>query len=262
VLEKVVKALRLATAPIVRYSSIRFIFDKTHETHEKEGHKVAKQSGGDKTTRNIVIGMVIFVVAVGVIFSVLGNRSPGVGATPSSVSSADGYGITFNGDLKNKPTIDLWEDFQCPVCKQFELTNGSYIQQLVAAKKAKVVYHLLSFIGPESVLAANASACAADENKFLAFHSYLYATQGSENSGAWSNAGLIRAGAGAGLTDSKFRNCVNKGSYTSWVAKIANDGAKKKINATPTLFVNGKELDRKTQYFNPVAFAAAVEGKK
>jgi protein-disulfide isomerase len=202
------------------------------------------------------------VVAVGVIFSVRGNRSPGVGATPSSVTSADGYGIAFNSDLKSKPTIDLWEDFQCPVCKQFELTNGSYIQQLVAEKKARVVYHLLSFIGPESILAANAGACAADENKFLPFHSYLYATQGTENSGVWSNAGLITAGAGVGLTDSRYKACVNKGSYTSWVTKIANDGAKKKINATPTVFVNGKELDRKTQYFDPVAFAAAVEGKK
>lgn len=223
---------------------------------------MAKQSGGDKITRNIVVGMVVFVVAVGVVFSVMGNRTPGVGATPSSVSAANGYGITFNGDLKNKPTIDLWEDFQCPVCKQFELTNGSYIQQLVAEKKAKVIYHLLSFIGPESVLAANAGACAADENKFLPFHSYLYATQGTENSGAWSNAGLLTAGGSVGLSDSKFKKCVNNGTYSSWVTKVANDGSKKNINATPTVFVNGKELDRKTQYFDPVAFAAAVEGKK
>jgi len=223
---------------------------------------VAKKSGGDNITRNIVIGMVVFVVAVGVIFSVMGNRAPVVGSTPSSVSAADGYGITFNSDLKNKPTIDLWEDFQCPVCKQFELTNGSYVQQLVAEKKAKVVYHLLSFIGPESILAANAGACAADENKFLAFHANLYATQGTENSGAWSNTGLLRAGAAVGLSDSKFKKCVNNGTYTKWVSTIANDGQKKNINATPTVFVNGKEINRKTQYFDPVAFAAAVEGKK
>lgn len=223
---------------------------------------MAKKSGGDNITRNIVIGMVVFVVAVGVIFSVVGNRTPGVGATPSSVSTADGYGITFNSSLTNKPTIDLWEDFQCPVCKQFELTNGSYIQQLVAEKKAKVVYHLLSFIGPESILAANAGACAADENKFLPFHAYLYATQGTENSGTWSNAGLLTAGSAVGLSNSRFKKCVNNGTYDSWVTKISNDGSKKNINATPTVFINGKELDRKTQYFDPVAFAAAVKANK
>lgn len=209
-----------------------------------------------------MIGMVIFVVAVGVIFSVMGNRSTGGGATPSSVSKADGYGITFNGDLKGKPTIDLWEDFQCPVCKQFELTNGGYIAKLINEKKAKVVYHVLSFIGPESVLAANAGACAADENKFLQLHTYLYLTQGTENTGTWSNAALITAGSTVGLTDSKFTKCVNNGAYTKWVSNIANDGVNKKINATPTVFVNGKELDRKTQYFDRAAFAAAVEGKK
>ena len=223
---------------------------------------MAKQSGGDNITRNIVIGMVIFVVAVGVIFSVMGNRSTGGGATPSSVSKADGYGITFNADLKGKPTLDLWEDFQCPVCKQFESTNGAYVANLINQKKAKVVFHMLSFIGPESVLAANAGACAADEKKFLPFHAFLYATQGSENTGVWSNAALISAGAAIGITDSKFSDCVNNGTYSKWVTNIANDGANKKINATPTVFVNGKEIDRKTQYFNPTAFAAAVEGKK
>lgn len=223
---------------------------------------MAKQSGGDNITRNIVIGMVVFVVAVGVIFSVMGNRSTGGGTTPSSVSKADGYGIVFNPDLKGKPTVDLWEDFQCPVCKQFESTNGAYVANLINQKKAKVVFHMLSFIGPESVLAANAGACAADEKKFLPFHAFLYATQGAENTGVWSNAALIAAGAAIGITDSKFSNCVNNGTYSKWVTNIGNDGANKKINATPTVFVNGKEIDRKTQYFDPVAFAAAVEGKK
>ncbi len=223
---------------------------------------MAKKSGGDKITRNIVIGMVVFVVAVGVIFSVMGNRTISGGSTPSSVSKADGYGIAFNTAVKGVPQIDLWEDFQCPICKTFELTNGSYIQGLIAKKKAKVVYHMLSFIGPESVLAANAGACAADENKFLQFHSYLYLTQGTENTGVWSNAALIAAGSSVGLTDSRFVKCVNNNSYSKWVTNIATDGTNKKINATPTVFVNGKELDRKTQYFDPAGFAAAVTGKK
>lgn len=223
---------------------------------------MAKKSGGDKITRYIVIGMVVFVVAIGVIFSFVGNKSSGGGAIPSSVSKAEGYGIVFNGDLKGKPTVDLWEDFQCPVCKQFEATNGAYMQQLISEKRAKVVYHLLSFIGPESILAANAGACAADESKFLQFHSYLYTNQGAENSGTWSNAGLIKAGAAVGLTSSKFTDCVNKGTYSGWVTNVSNDGASKNINSTPTVFVNGKQIDRATQYFNPVAFAAAVEGKK
>lgn len=222
---------------------------------------MATQSGGDKITRMIVIGMVIFVVAVGGVFSFLGNKSSTGGtATPATVSKSDGYGIVFNGDLKDKPVVDLWEDFQCPACGAFESVNGAYIEELITQKKAKVVFHILSFLGPESKLAANAAACSSEEGKFLQFHKYLYANQGAENSGRLSIAGLLEAGAAVGLTSSTFKDCVNAGTYNGWVDSVASDGASKSINATPTVFVNGKEIDRNTQYMNPVAFKSAVEG--
>lgn len=224
---------------------------------------MAQQSGGDKITRNIVIGMVVLVVAVGIAFSLLGNKSNGGAAVPSSVSKSDGYGIVFNANLTGKPVVDLWEDFQCPICSRFESTNGAYMQTLITEKRAKVIFHLLSFIGPESILAANAAACAADEGKFLQFHSYLYGHQSAtENSGLWSNSGLLSAGAAVGLTSSTFKSCVSDAKYGEWVTNVANDGATKKIDSTPTIFVNGKAIDRNTQYFDPLAFSAAVEGKK
>ena len=221
---------------------------------------MATQSGGDKVTRYLVIGMVAFVLVVGTVFSVLSNRPSGSKAIPSSVSKADGQAIVFNAELKGRPIIDLWEDLQCPVCARFEQTNGEYIQKLISEKRAKVNYHLLSFIGPESILAANALACAADENKFLALHNYLYANQGAENSGVWSNSGLIAAATASGISSTKFVSCVNSGKYTDWVGKVADDGVSKKIGSTPTVFVNGKELDRNTQYFDLAGFTKAVEG--
>lgn len=219
---------------------------------------MAQKSGGDKVTRYLVIGMVIFVVVVGTVFSVMSNKSK-TAAIPSTVSKADGYGIVFNGDVKGK-TVDIWEDLQCPICKQFESVNGTYIKDLISAKKAKVVFHLLSFIGTESVLAANSVACAADEGKFLQFHAYLYATQGNENTGTWTNAALIKSGAAVGLTSSKFTECINKGTYSGWVENVANDGSAQNVTSTPTVKVNGKEIDRNTQYMDAAAFKKAVEG--
>ena len=126
--------------------------------------KPSKSSGQkDNFTRNLVIGMVALVVGVGVIFSVTGNQTKVSSKTPSAASEADGYGLVFNATAT--PVIDIWEDFQCPVCRNFEAVVGSYLSQLVRENKAKVVYHPLSFIGPESVRAANASACAAEESK-------------------------------------------------------------------------------------------------
>ena len=223
--------------------------------------------GPDNVTRNLVIGMVVLVVAVGAIFSVISNRENTSAALPSSVSQEDGYGIVFNSELTGVPVIDIWEDFQCPVCARFEQTNGDYIEKLIEEKKAKVVYHTLSFLGPESVLAANAAACASDENKFLGFHKAFYQNLPAENSGAVTTDYLVGLGQGVGITSEKFKSCVANLDYQGWVNNVASAGSEKNVNSTPTVFINGKEIRRGTsgtdlgEYFDPSAFAKAVEGK-
>jgi protein-disulfide isomerase len=223
--------------------------------------------GPDNTTRNLVIGMVAFVVAIGAIFSVVSNRENTSAALPSSVSKADGYGIVFNGDLTGVPVIDIWEDFQCPVCARFEQTNGDYLEKIIEEKKAKVVFHTLSFLGPESVLAANAAACSSDENKFLGFHKSFYQNLPAENSGVITVDYLIGLGEGVGITSEKFKSCVANLDYKGWVNNVAASGSQQNVNSTPTVFVNGKEIRRATSatelgdYFDPAAFIRAVEGK-
>jgi protein-disulfide isomerase len=217
-------------------------------------------SGGDKVTRNLVIGMVALVVVVGASFSNFGSQGSTTAAIPASVSKTDGYGIVFNADVPNVPTIDIYEDFQCPVCARFAGINGITIEKAIEEKKAKVVYHTLSFLGTESVLAANAAACAADEDKFLAFHKAFYANQPAENAGAINATFLKALGASIGITSDKFATCVDTGGYSDWVKNVAEAGAKANVNSTPTVFVNGKEIDRNTEYFNVEAFAKAIKG--
>ena len=215
--------------------------------------------GKDNFTRNLVIGVVVGVILLMLVPTLVSKQSKSSAKVPASVSASNGYGIVFNGDLKNMPVIDIYEDFQCPICAQFEATLGSSIESLIADRKATVVYHTLSFLGPESVAAANASACAVDEGKFLQYHTALYVNQPKENSGAWSNAALAALGEAVGLKSKKFASCVNDRQYADWVNNVAAAGAQKNVNATPTVFVNGKELDRKTEYFDAAKFLAAVE---
>jgi protein-disulfide isomerase len=109
------------------------------------------------------------------------------------------------------------------------------------------------------VNAANAAACSADENKFLGYHRALYANQPAENTGVWSNDVLGILGQAAGITSKKFTSCVNDMAYQGWVNNVAQAGAKANVNSTPTVFINGKEIDRKTEYFSADKFKAAVE---
>ena len=202
------------------------------------------KSSGDPITRWLVIGMVALVVVVGAGISIFNNTSKKAAVLPSAASVKDGYGIVFNDGLT--PVIDVWEDFQCPSCKAFESTNGAALKALVVEKKAKVVFHPLSFLGPESVYAANGAACASDQGKFLEFYEIMYANQPAENSGAWINEGVIATAAAAGVTGPEFEACVNKGKYADWVGNVGSEGSKQNVNSTPTVFINGKEIDRKT----------------
>jgi protein-disulfide isomerase len=179
---------------------------------------------------------------------------------PATVSEDNGYAISFNTEDETLPVVDIYEDFQCPICQQFEGLNGEYINSLITEKKAAVRFNILSFLGTESVLAANAAACSNDEDKFLDFHLGLYANQpGAENSGEWSAERLIAIGAASGLTSDSFKSCVKELKYEGWVAKVAEAGSKAGVNSTPTVFVNGKEIDRNSEYFNADKFKAAVE---
>ena len=145
---------------------------------------MAKPEKKDNVTRNLVVGMVALVLVVAVAVSFGSNQAKENAKTPALVEKSEGYGIVFNKELTGVPKIDIWEDFQCPVCARFEQTNGAYIEKLIEEKKAKVVFHTLSFLGPESSLAANAAACASNENKFLGFHRAFYQNLPAENSGA------------------------------------------------------------------------------
>jgi protein-disulfide isomerase len=216
--------------------------------------------GKDNFTRYLVIGVVVAVVAIMVVPTVISKNKSVSQEIPATVSADSGYAISFNEEIKGLPVVDIYEDFQCPICQQFEGLNGQYINSLITDKKAIVKFHPLSFIGPESVRAANAAACANDENKFVDFHLGLYANQPSaENSGAWSNDRIIAIADTVGIKSDAFNSCVKSMKYEGWVNKVAAAGSKAGVNSTPTVFVNGKELDRNTEYFSADKFKAAVE---
>jgi len=218
---------------------------------------MATTSGGDKGTRNLVIVMISFIVVVGVVFSLISSRSNSTAAIPATVSEAEGYGIVLNPE--STPKIDVYVDYQCPACRVFEIINGGYLNEVIAQKKAKVVFHPMTFIGPESVLAANSAACAADENKFVDMNLALFQNQSeSENSGKWSSEYLVELGKSIGITSGTFETCVNDGKYIKSTSNVAAASAKADVNGTPTIFVNGKQLDRNTEYGDQAKFRAAL----
>jgi protein-disulfide isomerase len=222
--------------------------------------KAKNPAGGkDNFTRNLVIAVVVGVVLIMLVPTLLSKQTDTSAAIPASVSAEDGYGIVFNKELTDAPFIEIYEDFQCPACARFESIAGGYIEELITTKKAKVAFHTLSFLGGESQIAANAAACSADEGKFLQLHKTLMANQPSENSGAWNSSYFSTLGLGLGISSPEYDKCVADNKYMGWVKNVAEEGAKRNINSTPTVLINGKEIDRNTAYASLGDFMLAVE---
>ena len=234
-----------------------------------------KSQGGDPFTRWLVIGMVTLVVVVGAVFSLSSENKAknaaftaldsfqSLGTQPATVDPSEGDGIVFNQGLPTK--IDIFEDFQCPVCKLFEDPIGGYLNSLVTEKKAQVTYHPLSFLGDgtkddESIAASNAAYCAVDEDKFLDFHKALYDVQSQvENSGFLNSENLITIGKKIGITSSTFADCVTNKSKLVNVVAATESMNRYGVRGTPTTLINGKVWDRQSPGFDLNEFKAAVE---
>ena len=234
-----------------------------------------KSQGGDPFTRWLVIGMVTLVVVVGAVFSLTSEKSAknaaftaldsfqSVGDIQGAVDSTAGDGIVFNAGLPTK--VDVFEDFQCPICKLFEDPIGGYLTSLITEKKAQVTYHPLSFLGngskdDESIAASNAAYCAVDEGKFLDFHKALYDVQSQvENSGFLNSENLITIGKKIGITSQTFSDCVTNRSKLVNVVAATASMERYGVKGTPTTLINGKIWERQSPGFDLNEFKAAVE---
>jgi protein-disulfide isomerase len=197
-----------------------------------------------KTERMIRAGVaaaiVLALVIVGIVVQTQRSSVDEGTDRPEAISEAGGGFVYGNPD--SAVTVDVWADFQCPYCKQFEEQTGATVNQLAADGKAKIVFHPLSFIGEESKTAANALGCAIDEGKGQEFIPAVFAAQGAENSGVFTDARLIEIGESVGASGDDFSSCVTDEKYASWVSDVSAKGNDEGVRATPTVKVNGEQL--------------------
>ncbi|MGD0247645.1 MAG: thioredoxin domain-containing protein [Candidatus Limnocylindrales bacterium] len=164
----------------------------------------------------------------------------GSAVTPTAIPS---NGRTL-GNADAPHTIDLWEDFQCPGCRNFTAdVEPQVVGNYVMPGKAKMVFHDYIIIDSlaggttESLDAANAALCASDQSMFWPYHDWLYANQYSENTGAFTKDRLKTIGSMAGIKDlSQFNSCVDNGDHD---ADVKNETRPSSVTSTPTIIVDG-----------------------
>lgn len=140
-------------------------------------------------------------------------------------------------------TVIEFSDFQCPFCGRFQTTVAPMLlKQYVDTGKVKFVYKHSAFLGQESVWAAQASECAADQGKFWEYHDLLFSRQNGENQGAFNKDKLIGFASELGLDMAKFEPCLTNDETLARVQADTQEGQRAGVRGTPTFFINGQPL--------------------
>ena len=223
--------------------------------------QAAQSSQGGGANKIVVATVVVVVAIIAVVGGVIWSQSQKESATGTStaVPAGSSMGQGYNAfasvtPAAGVPTVDLYEDFQCPICAQFESALGPTFQELAAQGKVKLNYHVLNFLddntgAKNSTPAANGAFCAARVDKFKEFHNAVFASQVAEGQdvtdaelGAWATTAGITGDALA-----TWKKCVADGTYTAYVTSV-NEAAFKipKFQGTPTVVIDGKTVDLNT----------------
>ena len=202
--------------------------------------------------------VVLFAVAL-VLWIVLSGETKPESGEARSVRIESSNVVKKDDGIEPKLVLSVYEDPLCPHCGAFEKAFGPTINKLIDGGAIAVDYYMVGILDSAgnqkySSRASGAAYCVADESTeaFRRFHGALYAQQPSETGGAYpTNAQLIETARQAGAAG-KVPECIDKGRYVEMASGMA---AATKINATPTVRVNGEDY----QYSTPEALVTKVK---
>jgi protein-disulfide isomerase len=150
-------------------------------------------------------------------------------------------GTSFIKGNKNAPiTVAEFSDFQCPYCAKFSPT----IDQVLKAypNDVKFVYKdfPLSF-HKQAKNAAKAARAAGEQGKFWEMHDLIFTKYATVNEAMFKEfAGKLN------LDMNKFLADFSGNKYDNLIQQDINLGRQSGVTGTPSLFMNGKRMQRRS----------------
>jgi protein-disulfide isomerase len=194
--------------------------------------------------------MTILGVAVGVLIVLfvavnqLGNKASGKLVDPQISYRADIVDGTALGKADAPLTMEVYGDFQCPVCARHSLdVEPTLVNKYVTAGQLRIVHHDIDLLGrgtDESKIPAIGGYCANEQGKYWDYSHWIYNNQDGENVGGFRRDRVIKIAVAAGLDEAKFTACLDDPAAAAEVAAItAKATTELGINSTPTIFLAG-----------------------
>jgi protein-disulfide isomerase len=239
--------------------------NKTRQQSKSErAQALMQQQQRKERMRNLsVIGAVVLAVLIigGVLFFVQSNNDTTGQAAKDVPSNLTGTYNVVIGKSSAPTTIKLYEDLQCPICREFEAATGKQTQAAIDAGKVKVDYHMVAFLDRSSTTnyssralnAAMSVLSTAGPDAFMKFRTIAFDNQPAEGSAGEPDSTLIDWAVQAGADRSKVTPLINGNVYHQWVINATDQMSKDGVTGTPTVFINGQN-----QGSNPQVAAQAV----
>jgi predicted DsbA family dithiol-disulfide isomerase len=168
---------------------------------------------------------------------------------PPRLTMAEG-GYPSKGPEDAPVTMVEFSDFQCPYCGRV----APVLRQLEDkyGEKLRLVFRNYPLpMHPQAPKAAEAAACAGDQDKFWEMHDRLFAHQDK-----LQVADLKATAVDLGLDAKAFDECLDSGKREAVWKEDQKEGDGYGVSATPWFFINGRALSGAQPYEN---FARVID---
>jgi len=152
-----------------------------------------------------------------------------------STLTMDLKGEPVRGDKNAKIVIVEFSDYQCPFCGRFARETAPLIdKEYVQTGKIKYIFRdlPLTSIHPNAFKAAEAAACAGEQDKFWEMHDRLY---GNPDKIALTD--LPSHAESLGLDKNQFEQCLSTDKYAEKIRKDIAEASRVGVTGTPAFFV-------------------------
>jgi protein-disulfide isomerase len=141
----------------------------------------------------------------------------------------------MKGSPSAKITLVEFADYECPHCKRFQ----PVLRQIIDEYRSDVKLYFKHYPLPQHTnarLAAEAAVAAQKQGKFWQFQDKLW-----DKSDELTPAEIEKAAKDVGLDVAKFRQDMASEAVKAKVQKDRTDGQAAGLQATPTLYIDGRE---------------------
>ncbi|MEA2701360.1 MAG: hypothetical protein QOE22_69 [Candidatus Parcubacteria bacterium] len=165
---------------------------------------------------------------------------------------------------KDAPTaVAVYFDYQCPFCKQFELSVTPELMEYVTSGKTKIVFKDFHFLGEDSLAAAlfGRALFEAYPDRFGEWFQLMMVAQDDEGDEGFGDLASIQEVTSKmeGVDVARVVALMNekKEVYNAAIEADYNEGVSFGVNGTPTIIVGKKLLSG----MSPAQFTAAIKAE-